>query len=146
MPFGLQYIEVLTRLGQSSRLRKARTAFAAQFPLSPPLWMEWIASELDSAESGDASDASFVLQLCSDATQDYFSVDIWLLQLECDIFHLSDLMLCARRCCVPFRSKMSSALDPTHEVCSYCPGVASKPVHSGHILRVLGCRHTMDGT
>ena len=55
-----------------TKLRAARQAMHARFPLSPDLWLKW----LDDEETSKA-DSGFIEELFKLATEDYLSVDIW---------------------------------------------------------------------
>ena len=79
----LQYIEVLRRCGGlKSRLHDARQAMRAAFPLTPALWMEWVADEVAGLGSGGGQDVAGVEALLEAAVQDYLSVPLWVQYLE----------------------------------------------------------------
>ena len=90
----LACITALRDRGELLRLRAARERFRGHFPLSGPLWLEWIADEerLVSAgrfaaagEEGTAATAARtrILALYAEAVKDYQSVPLWLKYISC---------------------------------------------------------------
>lgn len=63
-----------------ARLSAARKAMHSKFPLSEPLWLEW----LDDESAGTHSEASrkAVEELFDRAVQDYLSIPIWLKYIQ----------------------------------------------------------------
>ena len=84
----LACIATLRAHGEQVRLRAARELFRDHFPLSGPLWMEWLADEerlvsphlAPPGEEGVAAPATRarVLTLYSNAVKDYQSIPLWL--------------------------------------------------------------------
>lgn len=72
----MQYIALLRKCGLRAKLREARLGMQALFPLSPPLWLDWLADE---AAAGATPE--FLDRLHADAVEDYLSVDVWLARL-----------------------------------------------------------------
>lgn len=72
----LQLIDLLSQHKVRERLRNAREAFAAQFPLTEQLWLAWIADTLDEVAQGTVSSEA-LLSLAEQAIQDYLSVSLW---------------------------------------------------------------------
>ncbi len=64
-----------------TRLKTARQSMRALFPLTQPLWLEWLTDELAAAKHED--DLETLWDLCELATQDYLSIPIWVFYLEC---------------------------------------------------------------
>jgi squamous cell carcinoma antigen recognized by T-cells 3 len=73
-------IDVLRRCHLLERLREARRAMHARFPMAPTLWMDWISDELQAVTQEE--DIAKIRQLLEDAHEDYMSVDLWLKHLE----------------------------------------------------------------
>ncbi|KAL4424967.1 hypothetical protein ABPG77_002852 [Micractinium sp. CCAP 211/92] len=76
----VQYIEVLRRCKMGARLREARQAMHAAFPLTEQLWFDWLSDEIEVIS--DADDVARVLALMEEAVQDYLSVPLWAQYLE----------------------------------------------------------------
>ena len=94
-----QLIEVLSHANMPRRLAAARTAFAAAFPLSEPLWAAWLEAAVGQVASGDM-DAEELLRLAQRATQDYLSCNLWQTYLSCAPAVGAELFMCscALRC------------------------------------------------
>ncbi|KAJ4846914.1 hypothetical protein Tsubulata_010310 [Turnera subulata] len=71
----LQYIKVLRKMGEIEKLRKAREAMNAVFPLSPQMWMDWAHDEASLSDSSD--DLASVHLLYERAVSEYLSVPLW---------------------------------------------------------------------
>ena len=76
----VQFIDVLRRCRMKERLREARRAMQARFPLSEALWLDWVTDELEDTTS--EQDVARVMQLLEDAHQDYVSVSLWIQHIE----------------------------------------------------------------
>nr|XP_027113324.1 squamous cell carcinoma antigen recognized by T-cells 3 [Coffea arabica] len=71
----VQYIRALRKQGDVEKLRQAREAMSALFPLSPELWREWARDETTLSSGPEALPA--IEQLCERGVLDYLSVDLW---------------------------------------------------------------------
>lgn len=54
---------------RSDELRRVRETMAAQFPLSPDIWEDWIDDE--ASDAPNAPRRRYILDLCARAVQDY---------------------------------------------------------------------------
>lgn len=72
----LQLVDLLSQHKVRERLRNAREAFAAQFPLTEQLWLAWIADTLDEVAQGTVTSEA-LLSLAEQSLQDYLSVNLW---------------------------------------------------------------------
>lgn len=71
----VQYIRALRKKGDVEKLRRAREAMNALFPLSPELWREWARDETALSSGPEALPA--IEQLFERGVLDYLSVDLW---------------------------------------------------------------------
>jgi len=76
----IQFIQVLRKCGMKERIREARRAMQAIFPLNESLWLDWIADELETVTSEE--DLPKIMRLLEQAHQDYMSVDLWTQHVE----------------------------------------------------------------
>ena len=76
----VQFIDVLRRCKMKERLREARRAMQARYPLSEELWLDWITDELDNISSEE--DIPKIEALLEEAHKDYLSITLWLQHLE----------------------------------------------------------------
>ena len=76
----VQLIEVLRRCRMRERLREARRAMQARFPLTEALWAEWAADEIEAAQGPE--DVQRIQALFEDAVQDYLSIPLWCQYIE----------------------------------------------------------------
>ncbi|GAB4820618.1 hypothetical protein N2152v2_007664 [Parachlorella kessleri] len=72
----VQYLEVLRRCGMKERLREARHAMAALFPLSESLWLDWVGDELEGLAGEE--DIPRIARLLEASVGDYLSINLWL--------------------------------------------------------------------
>ncbi|XP_010433793.1 PREDICTED: squamous cell carcinoma antigen recognized by T-cells 3-like [Camelina sativa] len=70
----VQYIKLLRKTANLGKLRQAREAMSAIFPLSPSLWLEWARDEASLASSENVSD---IVMLYERGFSDYQSVSLW---------------------------------------------------------------------
>ncbi|EOA15464.1 hypothetical protein CARUB_v10004280mg [Capsella rubella] len=70
----VQYITLLRKTANLEKLRQAREAMSATFPLSPSLWLEWARDEASLASSGNVSE---IVMLYERGLSDYQSVSLW---------------------------------------------------------------------
>ena len=63
-----------------ARVRSAREAMYARFPLAEPLWLEWLDDEVPAATS--PATVAEVERLFQQAVQDYLSISIWAKYLQ----------------------------------------------------------------
>ena len=78
----VQLVNLLGAHNLRQRQRSARIAFAARFPLPEDVWQTWLQSELQEFEQGRI-DADTVVKLAQQAVEDYLSVPLWCLLLQC---------------------------------------------------------------
>ena len=71
----VRLIEVLSQAGELEDLRRTRETFAKYYPLSPELWLAWLADEQRLASSPE--EKAKVNALFEKATTDYNSVQVW---------------------------------------------------------------------
>ncbi|KAI4375822.1 hypothetical protein MLD38_013646 [Melastoma candidum] len=71
-----QYVKLLRKMGEVQKLRQAREAMCALFPLTPTMWQEWARDEasLTTELGGDAR----IEGLYEQAVKDYLSIPLWL--------------------------------------------------------------------
>ena len=79
----MQLVNVLSKNHIAQRLKAAREAFAARFPLPEALWLEWLQDEVAAFKAG-RTEAPELLALAGRAVKDYLSVPLELLRLQCD--------------------------------------------------------------
>lgn len=79
-PAALQLIEMLRKCKMRARLREARQAMRARFPLSEALWLDWVSDELESVEGSE--DIPRLQELLEASVKDYLSVRLWQQYLE----------------------------------------------------------------
>ena len=73
-------IQVLRRCGMRERLREARNAMHAIFPMTETMWLEWIEDEVQKIEREE--DVNRVMTLMKTSLGDYMSVSLWLQYFE----------------------------------------------------------------
>ncbi|CAN4108217.1 unnamed protein product [Withania somnifera] len=71
----VQYIKALRKQGDIEKLRQAREAMSAIFPLSPEMWHEWTKDETSLCSGPDAVPA--IEKLFERGVSDYLSVALW---------------------------------------------------------------------
>ncbi|WCJ18710.1 Squamous cell carcinoma antigen recognized by T-cells 3 [Euphorbia peplus] len=71
----VQYIKLLRKMGEIEKLRQAREAMSAIFPLTPSMWQEWTKDEASLSTGPEAS--SVVQKLYEQGVFDYLSVPLW---------------------------------------------------------------------
>lgn len=71
----LQYIDLLRKCKMTQRLKAARRAMQALFPLSEDIWLQWLADEQSAVKTPQHVQA--LQQVYDLAVQDYLSVSIW---------------------------------------------------------------------
>lgn len=71
----IQYIKALRKQGDIEKLRQAREAMSAIFPLSSEMWQEWTKDEISLSSGPDALPAVEKLFECG--VSDYLSVALW---------------------------------------------------------------------
>ncbi|MCD7458196.1 hypothetical protein HAX54_037515 [Datura stramonium] len=71
----IQYIKALRKQGDIEKLRQAREAMSAIFPLSSEMWQEWIKDEISLCSGPDALPA--IEKLFERGVSDYLSVALW---------------------------------------------------------------------
>ncbi|XP_060167535.1 uncharacterized protein LOC132598590 isoform X1 [Lycium barbarum] len=71
----VQYIKALRKQGDIEKLRQAREAMSAIFPLSSEMWQEWIKDETSLCSGPDALPA--IEKLFERGVSDYLSVALW---------------------------------------------------------------------
>ncbi|KAL3515786.1 hypothetical protein ACH5RR_022688 [Cinchona calisaya] len=71
----VQYIRALRKQADVEKLRQAREAMSALFPLSPELWREWARDETTLISGPEALPA--IEQLYERGVSDYLSADLW---------------------------------------------------------------------
>ncbi|KAG0604876.1 hypothetical protein M758_9G015600 [Ceratodon purpureus] len=76
----VNYIDALRKAAELEKLRLAREAMNAVFPLTPNMWLEWCEDESRLATSPDLVPA--VEALYERGVQEYLSVPLWLHYLE----------------------------------------------------------------
>jgi hypothetical protein len=76
----LQYISLLRKWKMKARVKSARQAMYARFPLAETLWREWLDDEIDVATS--PAGATEVEHLFQQAVQDYLSINLWAKYLQ----------------------------------------------------------------
>ncbi|CAF2072046.1 unnamed protein product, partial [Brassica napus] len=69
-----QYIKLLRKTANLEKLREAREAMSAMFPLSPSLWLEWARDEASLASSDNVPE---IVKLYERGLSDYQSVSLW---------------------------------------------------------------------
>ena len=75
----VQLIAFARSNGELGEVGAAREEMSRRFPLSPKLWLDWIADERTfSGSDSDDDNKEAVVQLFERATQDYACVDVWL--------------------------------------------------------------------
>ncbi|AEE84882.1 RNA-binding domain superfamily [Arabidopsis suecica] len=70
----VQYIKLLRKTANLEKLRQAREAMSAIFPLSPSLWLEWARDEASLAASENVPE---IVMLYERGLSDYQSVSLW---------------------------------------------------------------------
>ncbi|ESQ54904.1 hypothetical protein EUTSA_v10024416mg [Eutrema salsugineum] len=70
----VQYIKLLRKTANLEKLRQAREAMSAIFPLSPSLWLEWARDEASLASSENVPE---IVKLYERGLSDYQSVSLW---------------------------------------------------------------------
>jgi len=65
-----------------ARMRAARDAFAATWPLPEEVWVELLQDEIQGADLNDETQRAAAEALCRRALADYLSVDLWVLCCE----------------------------------------------------------------
>uniref|UniRef100_A0A1J3I6W5 Squamous cell carcinoma antigen recognized by T-cells 3 n=1 Tax=Noccaea caerulescens TaxID=107243 RepID=A0A1J3I6W5_NOCCA len=70
----VQYIKLLRKTANLEKLRQAREAMSAIFPLSPSLWLEWARDEASLASSDNVPE---IVKLYERGLSDYQSVSLW---------------------------------------------------------------------
>ncbi|CAD7704932.1 unnamed protein product [Ostreobium quekettii] len=71
----VKYINKLKECKLRPKARAARHAMQKLFPLTEALWVEWLADEIEEANS--MQDAESITKLFELAVEDYLSVDMW---------------------------------------------------------------------
>lgn len=71
----IQLINKLRSSGELELLRDARERMSSVFPLTPQLWLEWVADEKQLATNND--DKLKIIELFERAIGDYTSIDVW---------------------------------------------------------------------
>ncbi|KAL2477653.1 embryo defective [Forsythia ovata] len=71
----VKYIKILRKQGDIDKLRQAREAMSALYPLSPDMWREWAKDETTMCSGADAFPA--VEKLYEQGLSDYLSVPLW---------------------------------------------------------------------
>ena len=135
-----QLIEVLSHANMPRRLAAARTAFAAAFPLSEPLWAAWLEAAVGQVASGDM-DAEELLRLAQRATQDYLSCNLWQTYLSCapavgaEFFMCSCALRCYAMLCYAVRAchgRLAASHKHDRRVLAGQQEAASAHVHATH--------------
>ena len=85
----IELIKLLSQAGELDDLREVREAFAKHYPLSPELWLSWLADEQRLASSPE--EKVKVSQLFEKATQDYNSVKVWYEYCQFSLWQMQDL-------------------------------------------------------
>ncbi|KAL9246096.1 hypothetical protein vseg_019674 [Gypsophila vaccaria] len=75
-----QYIQLLRKMGEIDKLRRAREAMNQLFPLTPQMWLEWAKDELTMSSRSEA--VSEIEKLYERGVSDYLSVPLWCDYLE----------------------------------------------------------------
>lgn len=71
----VEYIQALRKYGHVEKLRKAREAMSALFPLNPTMWQEWTKDEACLITSSEA--VSSIEPLYERGVHEYLSVPLW---------------------------------------------------------------------
>ncbi|KDP40896.1 hypothetical protein JCGZ_24895 [Jatropha curcas] len=71
----VQYIKLLRKMGEIEKLRQAREAMSAIFPLTPAMWQEWANDEASLSTGGE--EFSAFEKLYELGVLDYLSVPLW---------------------------------------------------------------------
>lgn len=71
----VEYIKALRKYGHVEKLRNAREAMSALFPLNPMMWQEWTKDEACLINSSEA--VSSIEPLYERGVQEYLSVPLW---------------------------------------------------------------------
>lgn len=71
----VEYIQALRKYGHVEKLRKAREAMSALFPLNPTMWQEWTKDEACLITSSEA--VSTIESLYERGVHEYLSVPLW---------------------------------------------------------------------
>ncbi|GAV63314.1 RRM_1 domain-containing protein/Lsm_interact domain-containing protein, partial [Cephalotus follicularis] len=69
------YIKLLREMGEIEKLRQAREAMSAIFPLTPAMWQEWANDEASLSTGPEAF--SMIEKLYEQGVSDYLSVSLW---------------------------------------------------------------------
>eukprot|EP00898_Chlorokybus_atmophyticus_P006256 jgi/Chlat1/6631/Chrsp482S00881 len=77
----VDHLNALRKAGQLDKLRAAREAMAALFPLTPQMWLDWSSDEARLVTRQE-SDREQVEQLFERGTSEYLSVELWVAYLE----------------------------------------------------------------
>ena len=72
------------------RLQSAREAMLSNFPLSPQLWLDWIADERKKTSSFTQEGRAAIVDLFDKAVQDYLSVDVWMEYVHFTIEYMTE--------------------------------------------------------
>ncbi|KAJ9174854.1 hypothetical protein P3X46_013455 [Hevea brasiliensis] len=71
----VQCIKLLRKMGEIEKLRQAREAMSAVFPLTPAMWQEWAKDEASLSSGAEVS--SVVETLYERGLLDYLSIPLW---------------------------------------------------------------------
>ena len=81
-------IQLLSEAGELEDLREVRETFAKYYPLTPELWLAWLADEQRLAAS--VREKENVSKLFEKAVEDYNSVKLWLEYCQFSLWQLQD--------------------------------------------------------
>eukprot|EP00249_Psilotum_nudum_P016992 c26096_g1_i2 orf=158-2560(+) len=107
----VEYISALRRTSQLDKLRSAREAMNALFPLNPTMWREWTQDEARLVSGG--KDVSAVESLYARGVQEYLSVPLWMEFLEFKEKHDADVAQHTAEGLSKMRSLYEQALSAT---------------------------------
>jgi hypothetical protein len=89
----VQLVSVLSQHGMKHRLRAAREALAARFPLPEHLWTPWLNDAI--SDLGEIVTPEELVALAKRSTEDYLSCPLWQNYLQCAFACLQSRRSCA---------------------------------------------------
>ncbi len=96
----------LRAAGMLVELRKAREAFAREFPLTPALWTAWVQDEVAARGTSKRGARLAVADLYARATADYFDAALWTARLKHERGMLADGVVAVDRVRAVFKAAL----------------------------------------